>query len=183
MAGGQLNTLNRLDKYLSPFCKELAINSFIASNFNYCPLIWHFSSANSSNMIEGIQKRAFRFLNKEHINNPNLCTMQVKRLRTLAIEIFKTLNNLNPFYMKEIFQKSIYRISERLKFNLKGQRFNQVEYGRNSLRVLGPILWNYFPNDFKTCDSLYKFKKLIKTWGVKNCPHYARFMSYITAVI
>ena len=27
--------------------------------------------------------------------------MEVKRLRTLPLEVFKTLNNMNPEYMKE----------------------------------------------------------------------------------
>ena len=32
--------------------------------------------------------------------------MEIKRLRCLALEIFKTLNNLNPYYMKEMFSKT-----------------------------------------------------------------------------
>ena len=32
--------------------------------------------------------------------------MEIKRLRCLALEIFKTLNNLNPYYMKGIFSKT-----------------------------------------------------------------------------
>ena len=34
--------------------------------------------------------------------------MEVKRLRTLALEVFKTLNNMNPEYMKEIFHKTAF---------------------------------------------------------------------------
>ena len=30
-------------------------------------------------------------------------TMQVKRIKQLAIEIFKTVNNLNPDFMKNMF--------------------------------------------------------------------------------
>ena len=30
-------------------------------------------------------------------------TMQIKRIKQLAIEIFKTVNNLNPYFMKNIF--------------------------------------------------------------------------------
>ena len=30
-------------------------------------------------------------------------TMQIKRIKQLAIEIFKTVNNLNPDFMKNIF--------------------------------------------------------------------------------
>ena len=36
-------------------------------------------------------------------------TMEVKRLRTLALEVFKTLNNLNPDFMKDIFYLSPYQ--------------------------------------------------------------------------
>ena len=36
------------------------------------------------------------------LNKSSKVSMEVKRLRKLALEIFKTLNNLNPEYMKEI---------------------------------------------------------------------------------
>ena len=32
--------------------------------------------------------------------------MEIKRLRVLALEIFRTLNDFNPDYMKNRFQKS-----------------------------------------------------------------------------
>ena len=32
--------------------------------------------------------------------------MEIKRLQCLALEIFKTLNNLNLYYMKEVFSKT-----------------------------------------------------------------------------
>ena len=31
-------------------------------------------------------------------------TMQVKRLRTLKIEIFMTINNINPEFIKDVFK-------------------------------------------------------------------------------
>ena len=34
--------------------------------------------------------------------------MEVKRFHTLIIEIFKTLNNQNPSFMREIFNQSPY---------------------------------------------------------------------------
>ena len=33
--------------------------------------------------------------------------MEAKRLRTMVYEIFKTLNNLNPVFMKDIFHYSL----------------------------------------------------------------------------
>ena len=61
-SAGQLNALNRLNRYLGFEEKKILINSFIYGNFNYCPLVWHFCSKNSLNKIANIQKRALRFL-------------------------------------------------------------------------------------------------------------------------
>ena len=89
--------------------KEAIINSFILSNFNYCPLVWHFSSCNTIRKIEKIQKRCLKIILNEYESdyetlprNNNKPTMEIRRLRTLAVEIFKTLNEINPHYMKNI---------------------------------------------------------------------------------
>ena len=61
-AAMQLNALSRLQKYMGKAEKEAILNSFILSNFNYCPLVWHFSSCESIRKIEKIQKRCFRIV-------------------------------------------------------------------------------------------------------------------------
>ena len=60
-AANQLNSLIRLKQFLSFHAKEVLINSYIILNFNYCHLLWMFSSAQSVNKIENLQKRALRF--------------------------------------------------------------------------------------------------------------------------
>ena len=186
---GLLNSLFRLRKFITGDAKKLAVNSFVISNFNYCPLIWHFSSYRSINTIEMIQKRALKFINENSnldyytlLGNLGLCTMKVKRLRTLCLEIFKTLNGLNPNYMKEIFKTSNLRRSERLKFNLEVQKHNQVTFGKKSLTALGPILWNSLPNHIKSLTKLSDFKKFIQSWGNKDCPNYRKLISYYEAI-
>ena len=47
----QLNALIGLKQFLSFHAKEVLINSYIISNFNYCPLVWMFSSAQSVNKM------------------------------------------------------------------------------------------------------------------------------------
>ena len=102
----QLNALSRLQKSE----KEATINSFILSNFNYRPLVWHFSSCESIRKIEKIQKHYLRIILNDYENdyetllpNSNKPTIEIRRLRTLADEIFKTVNEINPPYMKNIF--------------------------------------------------------------------------------
>ena len=67
-------------------------------NFNYCPLVWMFSNATSLKKIENLQKRALRFLYnnyqltyEELLDKANSSTMNVKRLRFLCVEIYKTI--------------------------------------------------------------------------------------------
>ena len=106
----QLNALSRLQKYMENAEKEAIINSFILSNFNYCLLVWHFNCCESIRKIEKIQKRCLRIIlngyESDHetlLRNSNKPTMEIRRLRTLAVEISKTLNEINPPYMKNIF--------------------------------------------------------------------------------
>ena len=40
----QLNALGPLQKYMAKTEKAAIINSFTCANFNYCPLVWHFST-------------------------------------------------------------------------------------------------------------------------------------------
>ena len=70
-----------------------------------------FSSAKSLNKVESLQKRALRFLCDNYDSSyesilklAGKSTMNVNRLRSLCIEIFKTLNNINPAFMNEIFE-------------------------------------------------------------------------------
>ena len=70
-----------------------------------------FSSAKSLNKVESLQKRALRFLYDNYDSSyesilkiAGKSTMNVNRLRSLCIEIFKTLNNINPAFMNEIFE-------------------------------------------------------------------------------
>ena len=56
-ASNQLNALVQLKRYLGYDERFALVNSFIYSSFNYCPLVWMFSSNRSLNKIENLQKR------------------------------------------------------------------------------------------------------------------------------
>ena len=61
----QLNAIGRIKKYLGFKEKEVLFNSFIYSNFNCCPLVWHFYSSKSLYKIERTQERALRLLHND----------------------------------------------------------------------------------------------------------------------
>ena len=43
-AAGQLNAICRMGKHVGENEKKVLIQSFVQANFNYCPLVWYFSS-------------------------------------------------------------------------------------------------------------------------------------------
>ena len=60
-AATQLNVLKRLRAYIGFDARKVLVQSFVYSNFNYCPLVWHFCSAKSMHKIEKVQERALTF--------------------------------------------------------------------------------------------------------------------------
>ena len=142
-AANQSSALIRLKNFLCFEGKIVLINSYFMSNFNYCPLVWTFSKATSLKKIENLQKIALRFLYnnyqlpyEELLNKANSSTMNVKRLRFLCVEI----NNLSPSSMKHIFElrETNRNVHEKYRLNLYIPNYNQVTFGKKSLRIFGP---------------------------------------------
>ena len=67
-AANQLHALIRLQMFLNFEEKKTLINSYFYSNFNYCPLVWIFSSAKSLNKVESLLKRALSFLYEDYVS-------------------------------------------------------------------------------------------------------------------
>ena len=156
--------------------KEVLVQTFVYSNFNYCSLVWYFSSSKSLQNIERIQERALRFLYNDHKSSyddllirSRKCTMQVARQRTLRIEIFKTVKHLNPSFMQSVFSSRTSKHPSRNPNNLNHFRPNQVTFGSKSLKAIGPQIWNCLPNEIKSADNLNSFKRMIKQWDGPSC--------------
>ena len=103
----------------------------------------------------------------ELLNKSGKQSMEVKRLRTLALEVFKTLNSLTPDYMKEIFFKTI-NLTHR-PFNIKVNQNSSTKHGQKSLKSLGPHIWNSLPIEIKEETNYEKLKNYVNKWfGVKS---------------
>ena len=92
--------------------------------------------------------------------------MNVRRLRTLCVEIYKTLNDLNPSFMNNIFKLKVSgrEVPDKYKLNLDITKWNQRTFGYKSLKFLGPKIWNNLPYYVKSSDNWY-FKKSVKKLG------------------
>ena len=100
-ANNQLNAIRRIGADLGQKEKEILINSFVYSNF---------TTRKGINNIEKVQERSLKFILNDYdktyfqlLDISKKPSIEVKRLRILITEIFKTLHDSNPVFMKDIF--------------------------------------------------------------------------------
>jgi hypothetical protein len=65
-ASRQLAILKRIGSNLSKQGKIVIFKSFISSNFNFCPLAWHFCGVRNTRNMEKIQEMALRFIENDY---------------------------------------------------------------------------------------------------------------------
>ena len=175
-AGRQLNVLQRMRGSLDYVSKMAIYDSFIISNFNYCPVVYMFTSKSSLNKLENIQKRALRFVCNDFVSNYSelleKCGSQgVKRmtLRCMAIEAYKCVNNMNPQYLNELFTPKKCTYDLRDNFLLERPATRLTNYGLKSFKSYGAKIWNLLPATYKMGVSIDTFKNMIKTWSGPTC--------------
>lgn len=174
-AGYKLNALSRLSKTLDVESKTLLLNSFILSFFNYCCIIWHFCDIQNTKSIEKIQKRALRFVYNDFIspyedlrNKSCKPLVYVQRLRSILVEVYKSVNNIGPLYMHNMFKSKDTSYHMRNSNRLNLSKFSSVQYGFNSFSYQGAKLWNSLSNDIKNAN-YNMFKSHISNWYPTIC--------------
>ena len=100
-AARRLNALSRISKYLDISSCSFLFNSFV-SNFNYCPLLWHFCGKVNNEKVEKIQQRALKIIYKDHVSSyddlmskAHVSTMLNRRLHVIPYEVFKCIKGIN----------------------------------------------------------------------------------------
>ena len=76
--------------------------------------------------------------------------------------------------MKETFTLNANRDDSRKKIATVGKTQNTKRYGTNTLRSLGPQIWNSFSNHLKNEKNLNIFKELNTTWSGPKCGYDVR---------
>ena len=92
-----------------------------------------------------------------------------RNLQLLMIEIFKTKNNLNPTFMKDIFAVKNNYYSLRNTNHLQLPKVRTTIYGIENIQFRGCSLWSSLPNSLKDSDTLQEFKRRIKHWDEICC--------------
>jgi hypothetical protein len=148
------------------------------SNFNYCPVVWHFCGESNTKKMEKIQERALRFIYEDFNSDydtlllkSGLSSLTIRRLRMMAIEIFKILHKQSPAYLNDIisFKHISLKNSFRRQQTVEIPQVTTANFGLHSLRYAGATLWNELPDAIRAQTNLNQFKSLINNWNGNSC--------------
>ena len=108
-ASQKLYALSKASLYMSLKQRRMIMQSFIMSQFGYCPLIWLDRNRNLNNNINRIHERALRIVDrdkkstfKELLEKDNSVTVHVKNLQILVTKMYKVQNNCPPEIMNKV---------------------------------------------------------------------------------
>ena len=169
-ASRKVGVLMRLRNLIPCSAKLTIYKSSILPFLTYCHVVWHFCKASDNRKIERLQERALRAVYRTKtdsyetlLNRARLPSLHNRRLQDIAIYMYKVKNELVPRSVAENFSFKQSRYSLRnCDFNIP--RFNTVNYGKHSLRYLGPVLWSRLKNS----PSLNMFKSAIRKLDINS---------------
>ena len=108
-ANKKLSALTRVAKF-RPFKKRrIQFKAFIESQFKYCPLVWMFHGRQTNDKINKLHERALRIVYNDTITSfeellikDKTFTIHNQNIQSLAIEMYKALNNLPGGNLSEL---------------------------------------------------------------------------------
>ena len=184
-ASQKLNALSRLCSII-PFQKRrMLMQAFFISHFSYCPLVWMFHNRNINTRINNLHFRALGMVYREQtstfeelLERDSSVTIHQRNLQFLAIEMFKVVKGLAPIFMNEIFPKNKNKGAENVSSNTRANAIfynssnpKTFNYVLDTLRCLGPKIWQLVPREIREITSLDLFIQKIKKWIPQNCPY------------
>ena len=175
-AGRKMNVLARLSHILDYQTKMLLFNAFIISQFNFCPVAWHYCNRGDMIKMEKVQYRSLKYVHcdfkssySQLLIRSNKNLMYVNRLNIILCEVYRCVMKLNPIYLHKLFMLSTNAHNTRGKVKLKQPSFNYVKFGKEKFSCNGAKLWNALPDKVKSKDNFKDFKTMLHLWGGPQC--------------
>ena len=156
-------------------------NTVITSSFNYCPLVWILCGKDANHKINSTHKRALRILHNDYdssldklLKKSDTVAIHIKILHKLILEIYKSINLLNPLYIWHLHERKEGQYDLRTKHLCKLPITKTIKFCMESLSFRGSLLWNSLNDDIKELPKVASFKTKNKTWMSKNA--FAKFV-------
>ena len=145
---------------------------FVASSFNYCPLVWHFCGITNNNKLEKIQEPSLRILFNDYESNVHDLldsiggqTLALRRLKYMLLEVYKCIKKVNVPCLHNLVN------SNTIRYQLRTSKLEQplrrtARYGIRTFSYVGSHLWNFVLNDYSDIAQIDfdDFKAFLSTW-------------------
>ena len=93
-----------------------------------------------------------------------------QNIQSLAIEMYKTVNNLPGGNLRKFFVRNNHNCNLRSKSELTVPSINTVFKGQNSISYFRSIIWNSIPVELREINPFQVFKSEMKPWRPTNWP-------------
>ena len=161
--------LLRIRRYLNQDQANTLCNVYILSAFTYCPIIWMFCNKKANRLIDSVYKRSIRTVEndfslslEEILVHTNRSNCHQKNLELLVLEMYKSINCLNPEFMWELFPTTNSKYALRSGQNVSIPK-TSTRFGMKSFVFRGALAWNHLPKALKDIPSPLDFKKVLKS--------------------
>ena len=148
---------------LQPFTKPTILPSF-----DYCDVVWHSCSQECSNRLERLQNYAGRVILKEPKSTSATWirsvlgwdTLSSRRETHVAIQVYKSLNGLDPGYLAPLLTQSssVHNHHTRaVANNTLHLPIVRTNFGKKAFDFIGAKIWNSLPSETRHLKSLKAF--------------------------
>ena len=168
-ASKQVNILRRIGALLGVKQKIDIYRTYILSNFNYCPLVWHYCPRSCVRLMEKVNERALRFVFDDQnssytdlLKKTNRESRLSFRNKAIVTQVYKSIYHISPPYLCTMFKRKINPYNLRNDFLLVQPKVTTTTYGLLSIKYHGSKMWNMLPEFVKESRSLSIFKKNVK---------------------
>ena len=169
----RLKFLYRQRDFLNKSLRKSLCNSLIQCHLDYVSSSWYCGLTKQlKHKLQIVQNKMVRFINNSHCRT-SLVVSHFEELGLLNVEqrckqlrlnhIHKIFYNKCPSYMKDNFVKctDVHQYGNRSRFNFY---VPQVDgFTSSSFYYNGITDWNALPDNIKSIESKFTFKKLVKT--------------------
>ena len=164
-----IGALKRIRQFIDTNTALKIYGALTQPNFDYCSSVSDGLNNTLNDKLQKLQNRAERVITKSQYDASssdlfsklgwdNLLT---RRKKHYPILLFKTSNDLTPFYLHELFE------SRSTGYKLRNSEHNlfvptpRTNYGKRSFSFSGAVLWDGLPQHVRTTCSLSQFKRAI----------------------
>jgi hypothetical protein len=139
-------------------------------------LAWHFCTNKNSKKLEKVQERTLRFVYEDYnssyeelLQKAKMTSLQIRRMRTMALEIYKIINKLAPLCLHDLVHMKNSKYSFRYNNILEIPQIKSTRTVKNLSDLLHLHCGTAPPDHFRTENSFSQFKSLLQSWNRSKC--------------